>query len=115
MLMVPCNALANTLLINRSEILLGSLKDQLRKYLNYKVSQKELIRFFYHKRLSRVQACRTREEGKDGEHFTSEETAECGLCMEVQKSVQSQWRRRNLQPLLFPVFCWLKASFISHR
>lgn len=51
MLMVPCNALANMLLINRNEIRLGSLKDHLRKDLNYEVLQKELIRFFSHKRL----------------------------------------------------------------
>lgn len=104
MLMVQCNALANMLLINRNEILLGSLKDQLRKDLNYKVSQKELIGFFYLKRLSHVQACHTRKEGKDCEHFTFEETAKQGLCVKVQKSVQSQWHGRNLQPLLFLLF-----------
>jgi len=60
MLMVPCNALVNMLLINRNEIFLGSLKDQLRKDLNYKVSQKELIRFFHCKRLSRVPEKRER-------------------------------------------------------
>lgn len=54
--MVPCNALASTLLINRNEILLSSLKDQLRKDLNYKVSQKLLIRFFCWIRLSCAQA-----------------------------------------------------------
>lgn len=75
MLMVPCNALANMLLINRNEILLSSLKDQLRKYLNYMVSQKELIRFFYCKRLNCVQDCCTRREGKDCERLTFEETA----------------------------------------
>lgn len=112
--MVPCNALASMFLINRNEILLGSLEVQLRKDLNYKMSQKELIGFFYHKRLSRVQACRTRKEGKDCERFTCEETAKQALCMKVLKSVQSLWHRRNLQPLLFPLFCWLKASFISH-
>lgn len=112
--MVPCNALPNMLLINRNEILLGSPKDQLRRDLNYEVSQKELIRFFYLKRLSHAQALRTRKEGKECEHFTLEETAKQGLCMKVWKSVWSQWHRRNLQLLLLPVFCWLKASVISH-
>lgn len=79
MLIVPCNALVNTLRINRNEILLGSLKGQLRKDLDYKVSQKELMWFFYCKRLSPVQACRTRTEGKHHEHFTVGETAKQGL------------------------------------
>lgn len=87
MLMVPCNALPNMLLINRNEILLGSPKDQLRRDLNYEVSQKELIRFFYRKRLSHAQACCTRKEGKDCEHFTLEQTAKQGLYMKVWKSI----------------------------
>lgn len=59
--MMPCNALANMLLINRNEIWLGSLEDQLRKDLNYKVLQKELIRFFCHKRLWAM--CKGRGKG----------------------------------------------------
>lgn len=108
--MVPCNALANMLLINRNEIWLGSLKDHLRKDLNYQVLQKELIRFFSHKRLWAM--CKGR--GKELWAFCFWETAKQGLCIKVQRSLWCQWFRRNPQPLKLPVFCWLKAQFISH-
>lgn len=86
MLMVPCNALVNMLLINRNEILLRSLKDQLRKDLNYEVSQKELIRFFYCKRLSHGQACCTRKEQRTVSIFL----------LKKQPNIVCSWKLGNL-------------------
>lgn len=99
MLIVPCNALENMLQINRNEILLGSLKGQLRKDLDYKVSQKEVIWFFYHERLSPKQGCCTRTEGKNHEHFTVEETAKHGEDKSVLISALPPPGRSRLSPL----------------